>query len=442
MFTNTRQRLRNLLLGRVVGAESPQFKVEFIALLANLASRRFHDKSGTKVFFQTGHDATTRLVIDFAQYRFIRKISLPRGITLQGPDRDAVSFSADAMHWHQVGEMEAHVTIYRNDVGASIEFTASVAARYFGFAIESPRRLMRDSVEFEQVLPPVKFGELGDMTVRGGHMACNYQSTHTFGLFSNCSTSLADVISLGRAHIAVTRIDFSRGMKQFKDDPTKDVYPVFFEAARSIEPTDLDLVDPPTLQFDAQVDNHRPYKDLPLKRLQGVAQNFFWPSQLVRETARDLIEQAGVDPETTLAVYVRGTDKSQEVALAPIEDYIAAIESLDKKTPTKRDILVQTDQEQVLEAMTSRFGERIRSFRSLPMTRGNVGIHDLDFANELKLSRERFSVELIAAVFIISQCAQVITTTSNVGLWISIYRGSAGALYQFSAEGKLVSPDD
>ncbi len=76
------------------------------------------------------------------------------------------------------------------------------------------------------------------------------------------------------------------------------------------------------------------------------------------------------------------------------------------------------------------------------MTRGNVGIHDLDFANELKLSRERFSVELIAAVFIISQCAQVITTTSNVGLWISIYRGSAGALYQFSAEGKLVSPDD
>ena len=433
MFTNTRQRLRSLLLGRVVGEDSPRFKVEFIALLANLGSRFLQHKQGPRVFFQTGHDARRHLVVDFAKHRFIRSIHLPRGFTARSSDGDTVYFSVDAVDWYRLGES--------NDA-ASLELAASAAARYVAFSAASALRATLDCIEFEQVLPPVKFGELREMTVRGGAVTCDYQSTHTFGLFSNCSTSLADVIRLGRANITVRRIDFSRGMKQFKDDASKDVYPVFFDAANRIEAADLGFIDPGTLHFDAQVDNHRPYKELPLARLQVVARRFFWPSKLVLDTASNLMQQAGVDLENTLAVYVRGTDKSQEVALAPIEDYIAAIETLDKKTSSKRDILVQTDQEQVLESMTAHFGERIRSFRSIPTTRGNIGIHDLDFANELKLSRERFSVELIAAIFLISQCAQVITTTSNVGLWISIYRGNATGLHQFSAEGKLVLPNE
>jgi hypothetical protein len=158
----------------------------------------------------------------------------------------------------------------------------------------------------------------------------------------------------------------------------------------------------------------------------------------VRDVAGELQARAGVEVKNTLAVYYRGTDKSQEVQLASAGDYIAAIESIDEHSVAKLDLLIQTDQAQVLEAFVARFGARVRVFDSIPTTRGSVGIHDLDFVNDLKLSRERFAVELLAAVYVISQCAVVMTTTSNVALWIALYRGNARDLYQFNAEGKLV----
>ena len=427
----------------MVGADSTEFKVECVTLFANLGSRLFRDKPGPKIFFEPRPPGTRRLVIDFAQCRFIRRIRfsaafLPRNAgAVSGDD---IQLSVDGQHWHDLGRMAQHFASAISDGVVSLEFATSIATRYVAFAAKGLGSPTMDRFEFEQVLPPVKFGALGAMSADEGHVSCDYLSTHTFGLFSNCSTSLADVIRLGRAGITVRRIDFSRGMMQFKDHATKDVYPVFFEPADSAEPGDIERGADGALRFDAQVDNHRPYKDLPLEALRIKARRYFWPSTLVLDVAKNLMEKAGVDLGNTLAVYCRGTDKSQEVVLASTEDYIAAIEAIDKSTATKRDLLVQTDQEQVLEAMTAHFGARVRSFSSIPTTRGNVGIHDLDFANDLKLSRERFSVELIAAIFLISQCAQVVTTTSNVGLWISIYRGNAQNLYQFSAEGKLVLP--
>jgi len=445
MFMRARHILRSMLCGRVVGADSTEFKVECVTLLANLGSRLFRDKPGPKIYFETRQPGTRLLVIDFAQYRFIRGIRFSDAFLSRhadGVSRDYVHFSVDALRWNDLGQTGQRITTTISDGIVSMEFATSIATRFVAFAVKGLGSPTMDRFEFEQVLPPVKFGALGDMSADEGHMSCDYLSTHTFGLFSNCSTSLADVIRLGRAGITVRRIDFSRGMMQFKDDTTKNVYPVFFAPADPIEPAEFKGGGDGTLHFDAQVDNHRPYKDLPLEALRIQAQRYFWPSPLILDVANDLREKAGVNLENTLAVYCRGTDKSQEVVLASTDDYISAIEAIDKSTATKRDLLVQTDQEQVLEAMTAHFGARVRSFSSIPTTRGNVGIHDLDFANELKLSRERFSIELIAAIFLISQCAQVVTTTSNVGLWISIYRGNAKNLYQFSAEGRLVSPGD
>ena len=56
------------------------------------------------------------------------------------------------------------------------------------------------------------------------------------------------------------------------------------------------------------------------------------------------------------------------------------------------------------------------------------------------MSRKDLAKRMIAITIILSKCAYVITSTGNVGAWISIYRGTASNLYQFDANAQLRAP--
>ena len=272
------------------------------------------------------------------------------------------------------------------------------------------------------------------ISIIGGRPVCVYVSTHkNFGFFSVCSTSLVDVLRLQRNEIVVDKIDFSRSMQFFKDTPGKDIYPEVFQFRGS------------TSAFGGLTPNawdvHALYKELPLEVLHSAARAFFEPSLRVRDMEVELLEEAQVVPDATIAVYYRGTDKDQEIQLAALEDYIRAIECIDGRSGAAFDILIQTDQAQARQAVTDRFGARARYFESLPVTSGSTGIHHLDFEGDLEMSREWFAMRMLAAVVIMSKCAYVIATTSNVGAWIAFYRGNARNLYQFDEHGTMVPPD-
>jgi hypothetical protein len=149
---------------------------------------------------------------------------------------------------------------------------------------------------------------------------------------------------------------------------------------------------------------------------------------------------SGVSSERSIAIYYRGTDKSTEVGLAPVSEYIQAANDILQKSAEDLEIIIQTDQEQVRDAILAHFGQRCRFFKDLPVTRGSTAIHHLKFGEEIMMSREDFAKKMIAATIILSRCAYVITATGNVGAWISIYRGTASNLYQFDANAQLRAP--
>jgi hypothetical protein len=212
------------------------------------------------------------------------------------------------------------------------------------------------------------------------------------------------------------------------------MYPVLFEASRERgAPLPADLI------FDAY-DVHKIYKQLPLRALSKAADVWFKPSPTVLDMAQEIVKVAGIEPTKTIAIYYRGTDKATEVTLAPIDRYIVVAEDIGKVTGTYFDILIQTDQAQSRQAIMDRFGPRVRFFKELPVTTGNIGIHNLNFGTEVTLTREDFAIRMMAAVIAMSQCAYVVTCSGNIGAWIAILRGSTQNLYQFDANGQLQTP--
>ncbi len=257
----------------------------------------------------------------------------------------------------------------------------------------------------------------------------DYYSTHNSGLFSNCSTALDDVLALRRAGGRVRRIDYSLGMGLYKDRPGKDVYERFFRR-------DETVAAPDALTFNS-LQVHAVYRDLPLAGLHKAALRYFRPSDEAAQLARVWADEIGLDPANTLALYYRGTDKDKEIALAPIEAYIEAARRIDAASGGRRTILIQTDERQARDAVVAAFGDRARYFAAMPVTRRGKGIHKQWLSRTLAGGGEASALQMLAAVALLAQCAEIVLTTSNVGAWIAFYRGHAEGLHQFGAEGRL-----
>ena len=284
------------------------------------------------------------------------------------------------------------------------------------------------------VIRRVRYGMTANFQREGGGVSCDYFSLHNYGLYSNVSTALHDVLALHRAGITVRKIDYTKGMYLFKDYIFKDVYPLFFDGFR-----EQGALLPADLAFDAW-DVHKVYKELPLRALSKAANIWFKPSSTVFNMAQEIVKAAGVEPTKTIAMYYRGTDKVTEIPLVPIDHFIAVAENIDKVTATSFDILIQTDQAQARQAIMDRFSTRVRFFKDLPVTTGSTAIHNLNFGTEITLTREDFAIRMMAAVVVMSQCAYVVTGTGNVGAWIAILRGCTQNLYQFDANAELQTP--
>jgi hypothetical protein len=262
---------------------------------------------------------------------------------------------------------------------------------------------------------------------------CDYFSTHDSGFFSNCSSALDDALELTREGVRVRRIDYSQGMGLYKNLPGRDVYARFFRS-------DATVGFPAGLTFDS-LDVHTSYRDLPLAEIGNAALAWFTPSLEAQRLAKSWADEIGLDFAETIAIYYRGTDKGKEVRVAPIEGYIAEARRLDELTGRRRTILVQTDQAQARDAVVAAFGDRARFFSALAVTRGNKGLHKQWLQRALAGGGETAGLQMLAAVTLLSRCAEVVLTTSNVGAWIALYRGKSEGLHQFDAQGELIATD-
>jgi roadblock/LC7 domain-containing protein len=147
-----------------------------------------------------------------------------------------------------------------------------------------------------------------------------------------------------------------------------------------------------------------------------------------------LTEKYDIDPEKTVSVLYRGTDKCTEVRLASPEAYLDVVKQILDQTPANR-VLVQTDQTQVLDYFKSELGNMVVSFSETPSTSGNNSM--IDTMEKDKRDMTDWMQWFDAALRCVAECAYVVNHTGNCGLWMNLYRGNVNNVFQFNEAGQL-----
>ena len=309
-------------------------------------------------------------------------------------------------------------------------------ARYLKIVLEKKGRIWLDYVEIDRYMPQLLWGVIRNLNQDGDDIACEYFTVFDHGLFANISAAFCDALKLLNVGIFVRKIDFSGSMSSFKNKGNKDLYYDLFDSSRAqFKPLIVNNV-----EFEVWDVNHKIYKRLALADLSKAANLIFPPSMVVRNEVHNFIEEVDINLKETVAICYRGTDKKDEVEPAAIERYIEVVEEICDVAGFAFNVLIQTDQKQARDAVIKHFGSRARYSKVLPVTEGDVAIHNLEFGEEIKLTREEFAIKFMASVRVISQCEYVVTHTGNVGAWIAILRGEHRNLFQFGADGLLYRP--
>jgi len=247
---------------------------------------------------------------------------------------------------------------------------------------------------------------------RGYFVEDSFHLTHDAGFFSMCSSTLFE-LSRMKESVAEIRGDesFSLYGKELGGNPWLH----FFSPPITSVSANYSKKNP----FGRRLRHHSDYSTLPISRAKPYIQRYFQPSPEVVRRKEELIRAYGVEPNNTVTLWYRGTDKATEIALDPPERYLHEARKLLKRSSKLR-VHIQTDQHQMQSFLQSELGDRGFVFEEIPVSRTAEGIH---FTTPLD-KQVQSGQDILATVLIASMSRHLITHTGNVALWTVLYRGS------------------
>ena len=350
-----------------------------------------------------------------------------------------VLLSRDGSSWETLWHSQAVFGAKSFGAPLVIETMLPAMARFVRLQVERTGFLHLDQVEAFLSLPPLSFGGIERLRITADGPMATVCMRHNSGFFSVCSTILETILRLHSWGIGTESVD-TRATHSVSRDPDgpEDVHAALFGS-----PTAGSL---PALEDRASTYGpfhashcHWHYRALDFAAVTPFVRRHFTPMPEIAAIEERLLAEHGLDPDRLLALYYRGTDKSSEVQPTEVARFIAEAERILSAEPGLR-VLVQTDQQQVRDAIAAHFGSRCVYFADLPVTTGEVGLHHdaRDLRGEFGMTRFGMAQHFLAAVRIMARARHVITGTSNVGLWIALFRGSVERLRQFDAQQELI----
>lgn len=248
------------------------------------------------------------------------------------------------------------------------------------------------------------------------------------GFYSNEFQVFNSLLVLLRHGIIPERVDYSLGYRHFKKDPNRDIYSDFHKINEEI---DLDLFvnillpDSNRCQFDLyRFDVYNKVRD-----------RFFNPSDLILERKNFLINKYKFDPQKTISVLYRGTDKGTELRLGSPVEYLNVVKNILKNNPDFK-VLLQTDQTQVIQYFYEQLGDILITFEETPSTTSNKVIWSL--MEQSDKDSIDWSQWFDAALRCVSECKYLVNHTGNVAFFANLYRGNVNKVYQFNENGVLI----
>lgn len=248
------------------------------------------------------------------------------------------------------------------------------------------------------------------------------------GFYSNEFQVFNSLLVLLRHGIIPERIDYSLGYRHFKKDPNQDIYLDFHKINEKIDLdlfVDIPLPDSNKCQFDLyRFDIYNKIRD-----------RFFNPSDLIVERKNILINKYKFDPQKTISVLYRGTDKSTELKLGSPTEYLKVVKNILKNNPDFK-VLLQADQTQVIQYFYDQLGDILITFEETPSTSSNKVIWSL--IEQSDKDSIDWSQWFDAALRCVSECKYLVNHTGNVAFFANLHRGNVNKVYQFNEHGVLI----
>jgi len=247
------------------------------------------------------------------------------------------------------------------------------------------------------------------------------------GFYSNQSQVFLSLLILLSHGIIPETICYALGFRRLKKDPNRDVYHDFYRMDPNVEVQLLKTVTLPD-------ENRKQFDLYDFEYYNPIVKRFFTPSDVVLERKNMLMDKYEIDPDKTISVLYRGTDKGTELALAHPQDYLIVTQRLLQKNPDFK-VLLQTDQTQVIQMFVEALGDKVVFFEETPSTTSNSVIWNLMEKNGA--DSIEWSQWFDAALRCVSDCRYMINHTGNVAFFANLYRGSLDGVYQFNELGAI-----
>ena len=257
---------------------------------------------------------------------------------------------------------------------------------------------------------------------------CNFENNGIIvinkgGFFSCCYLRLDCIINYINKYKKLP--DYVNSKQLFdiykqKDKTKKDITFLFFDNYDNVNVNSL-------CHFDTAI--QRPpqfldYSSINYNEIKPIIKKYFSLSNNIIDRKNKLKTKYNIDYSNTIAVYFRGTDKSDEITEPKFETYYNKIKTISDLN-LKKKIIIQTDSAHFLDYIKKKQIKNIIIFDENKPSYLSKGTH------KEKRNRYKEIQNLLSIISILSECNDIICCSNNVSLWIMLFRGHPRNVHQY-----------
>tara|TARA_B110000967_G_C18887063_1_gene564700 strand:- start:833 stop:1717 length:885 start_codon:yes stop_codon:yes gene_type:complete len=246
---------------------------------------------------------------------------------------------------------------------------------------------------------------------------------HNAGFFSNCTICLVDLIEcINHLNDTNIELDTTNTFKLYKNaEKNGNIGPEYLKKTDNDKEIDI---------IYEKIENGislLPYKNLNFSKINPYISKYFLPCDQITNIINLMEKKYKIDYDNTCCVFFRGLDKFVETDIPKYDMFCNKILSITKEKDNIR-YLLQTDETEFFDYAKNIFNNNLIFYDEIRHMKHSKTL--LEYSLD-KNENFKYSLYFFAIVIIMSKCKYVVCNSSNVSLWISLFRGNTNNLHQY-----------
>ena len=246
------------------------------------------------------------------------------------------------------------------------------------------------------------------------------------GFFSNCTCSLVDLIESVH-HLKDTNIelDTKNTFKLYKNtEKNGDIGFEYFKKTDNNKK--IDIIYEKGVQVESGM-SFTPYKTINFEKFNPYISKYFSPSKQIESIISLMEKKYKIEYDNTCCIFFRGLDKFVETCVPDYDIFCDKAMDVTKNENNVR-FLLQSDETEFFDYAKNIFNNNIIFNDEIRHMKHSKTILEKSLD---KNDNFKYSLNFLAIVIIMSRCKYVICNTTNVSLWISLFRGNTINFHQY-----------